>query len=163
MSINIHVNDANLVRAINAAPAAINAALDATVTGITLDAEGGVIAATPVGATGHARQAIAHQFNGSGLMTSGRVFSSDMPIKTASLEHGRRPGKMPPRGPIELWVARKLGIGGPEGRSVAFLIARSIGRRGTKGAHMFSKGADVARASAAKRMPALRAAIGRVL
>lgn len=157
------VNDANLVQAFNAAPAAIGAALEQTVAGITIDAEGGVIAATPVGATGHARQSITHSFSGSGVMVQGRVFSTDVPVKTASLEHGRRPGKMPPRGPIELWVARKTGAQGAELHSIAFLVARAIGRRGTKGAGMFSKGADVARTSAAKRIPALRAAIARVL
>lgn len=163
MSLSVTVNDANLVRAFNTAPAAIGAALDQTVAGITLDAEGGVIAATPVGATGHLRQSITHQFSGSGVMVSGRVFSTDVPIKVASVEHGRRPGAMPPITPIELWVNRKIGISGPEGRSVAFLIARAIGRRGTKGAQMFERGAESARASAAKRMPALRAAIARVI
>lgn len=159
MSIHVTVNDTAVIRAFQDAPSGIDAAADQWVTGVTLDAEGGVIAATPVGATGHARQAITHQFSGSGVMVTGRVFSTDVPIKTASLEHGRRPGKMPPMAPIKLWVARKLG----GDKRVAFLVARAIGRRGTKGAGMFAKGAEVARASAAKRMPALRAAIGRVL
>lgn len=55
-------------------------------------------------------------------------------------EKGRAPGKMPPIAPIELWVRRKLGVNAKESRSVAFLIARAIGRRGTKGAHMAEEG-----------------------
>lgn len=42
------------------------------------------------------------------------------------VEHGRRPGKMPPREPIEYWAQRKLGD-----RSLWFVIARAIARRGT--------------------------------
>ena len=46
---------------------------------------------------------------------------------------GRRPGKMPPKGPIELWVRKVLDV--PEDRvaSATFLIQRKIGRRGTRG------------------------------
>lgn len=60
------------------------------------------------------------------------------------VERGRMPGRQPPTGPIELWVIRKLGIQPPESASVAYLIARSIGRKGTKGAAMFAKGFEVA-------------------
>ena len=49
------------------------------------------------------------------------------------VSRGRRPGKMPPRGPIELWVKRVLDV--PEDRvaSATFLIQRKIGMRGTLG------------------------------
>lgn len=60
------------------------------------------------------------------------------------VEDGRAPGKMPPVEAIEIWVIRKLGIAPPESRGVAFVIARSIGRSGTKGAKMFQKGFDTA-------------------
>jgi len=43
----------------------------------------------------------------------------------------------PPVGPLAFWVEKKLGYTGKEARSVAFLIARAISRRGTKGIHMF--------------------------
>jgi hypothetical protein len=64
------------------------------------------------------------------------------------VEFGRRAGRWPPQGPIELWAVRKLGIPwGPESKSVAFLIARAIGTgtsRGTAntGAHMFQRAWD---------------------
>jgi len=38
-----------------------------------------------------------------------------------------------------------LGYRGPEADAVAFLIARAIGRRGTKGAHMFRDGFEAAK------------------
>lgn len=46
----------------------------------------------------------------------------------------------PPTGPIQFWVEKKLGYSGKEAASVAFLIARAISKRGTKGAHMFEEG-----------------------
>ncbi len=45
------------------------------------------------------------------------------------VEFGRRPGRMPPVAAVERW-ARTRGI-------PPFVLARAIGRRGTKGAHMF--------------------------
>ena len=48
------------------------------------------------------------------------------------VEHGRKPGRFPPRAPIELWVRRKLGVSDDrEVRAVGFLVARAIARRGT--------------------------------
>ena len=59
------------------------------------------------------------------------------PAKYAeSVEFGTRP-HWPPQDPILYWVQHKLGITGPEAVAVAFLIARKISRKGTKGAHMF--------------------------
>jgi len=55
------------------------------------------------------------------------------------LETGTKP-HFPPVAPIQHWVERKLGITGSEARGVAFVIARAISKRGTKGAHMFEKG-----------------------
>jgi len=58
-----------------------------------------------------------------------------------SLEYGTKP-HFPPVDPIQHWVEKKLGISGGATHSVAFLIARAISRRGTKGAHMFEKGTE---------------------
>jgi hypothetical protein len=53
------------------------------------------------------------------------------------MERGRTPGsKMPPVNAIELWVRRKLGITGDESRGAAFVIARSIAKKGIKGVFM---------------------------
>lgn len=62
------------------------------------------------------------------------------------IEFGRKPGKFPPVGPIELWVRRKLGIT-EDSEGVALAIARAIFRRGFSpngdvgkdGARMFEK------------------------
>ena len=50
-----------------------------------------------------------------------------------TLETGRKPGKMPPTEPIQRWMQQR-GINPPDisQKSLAFLIARRIGREGTK-------------------------------
>lgn len=53
------------------------------------------------------------------------------------LELGSKP-HFPPVAPILYWVERKLGLTGSEAKSVAFLIARSISRKGTEAAKMFT-------------------------
>lgn len=53
---------------------------------------------------------------------------------------GRRAGKMPPVAAIADWLRRH---GGDE--SMAFVVARSIGRRGTKGLHFMKRGTDAAK------------------
>lgn len=52
------------------------------------------------------------------------------------VEMGTKP-HFPPIAPIQFWVEKKLHLEGKEAASVAFLIARAISRRGTKGAKMF--------------------------
>jgi len=57
------------------------------------------------------------------------------------VEEGSRP-HWPPWGAgssLYVWVERKLGITGKDTKSVAFLIARSISKKGTKGIHMFER------------------------
>lgn len=46
------------------------------------------------------------------------------------VEAGRKPGKPPPVDAILPWVRRNLNLRGAKARTVAFLIARAIGRRG---------------------------------
>jgi len=56
------------------------------------------------------------------------------------MEVGRKPGRMPPVSAIAYWVRRKqLAETEEEIQTVAFLIARAIGRRGTQGAFMVEK------------------------
>lgn len=97
-----------------------------------------VVKYTPVGATAALRGSISDFMEGTpettlmGHVVHGVLYGD-------VVEVGRQPGKMPPPGAIELWVVRKLGLSGEEATSAAFAIARSIGRRGTRGAHMFRK------------------------
>jgi hypothetical protein len=44
---------------------------------------------------------------------------------------GRRAGKQPPSSALEAWVAFKFKLSGKELKSVAYLVARKIGREGT--------------------------------
>ena len=99
-----------------------------------------VVGRTPVGVTGAARQSIGSFVRGRAPNFEGQVATSI--LYGLPLERGRRPGKQPPTAPIELWVRRKLNVSDAEVSQVAFLIARAIGRRGTKGAEMFAKGFD---------------------
>jgi len=48
------------------------------------------------------------------------------------VEFGRGPGKMPPIDVLTRWVELKLKIKGKAAKAVAFMIARKIGKRGTK-------------------------------
>lgn len=68
------------------------------------------------------------------------------------VEHGRKAGKMPPISNIEEWIKVKPIIPRPFGksqkqipspRSLAYLIARKIGREGTKGTHDLQNASDM--------------------
>ena len=45
---------------------------------------------------------------------------------------GRKPGRQPPSSALEEWVSKKLKVSGKRLKSVAFLVARKIGREGTQ-------------------------------
>ncbi len=47
------------------------------------------------------------------------------------LAKGRKPGSIPPIRQLERWVNLKLGISGPEAKSMAFAIAKKIEKEGT--------------------------------
>lgn len=66
--------------------------------------------------------------NGNDIFAS---LGSPMPYARA-WEYGRPPGKQPPSAPLALWAKRILGVSYKESKSVGFLIARSIGRKGRK-------------------------------
>ena len=96
---------------------------------------------TPVN-TGALRGSETTEVRGRGAEIMGRIFT---PLAYgAAVEHGRKPGKMPSVDAIQYWVERKGIAGDEDPRQVAFLIARAIGRRGTKGAHMFEEGLKTA-------------------
>jgi hypothetical protein len=87
--------------------------------------QGLVQAATPAD-TGLHRGSVFTEVRGTPLELRGVVAS---PLKSMLvLERGRRPGqRMPPLGPIRAWLQRH---GGTEAAKLAFVVARSIGRRG---------------------------------
>jgi len=102
-----------------------------------------IVTRTPVN-TGALRASVMTDVRGQGLDDLIGVVSTPL-IYGLPVEHGRRPGKMPPVDAIRYWVIRKQ-IADEEGaESAAWMIARAIGRRGTKGAHMFEEGLKASR------------------
>ena len=104
---------------------------------------------TPVGATGALRGSVAWEIFGTGFGMTGYAGPSAAVLYGLPVETGRAPGKAPivedtwqavPA--LQLWVVRKLGLSGAEAEKAAYLIARAIGARGTKGAHMVEKAFD---------------------
>lgn len=97
-----------------------------------------VVARTPVGATGNLRLAWGTDVKRGAGIVRGEVVNPlayGLPV-----EKGRKAGKMPPIAPIQLWVTRVLGLSGYEARSAAYVIARAIGKRGTRAANMLKEG-----------------------
>lgn len=95
---------------------------------------------TPEGAGPiHLRDTIFHKIEQRGVSVRGLI--STPASYGESVEMGTRP-HFPPVAPIRFWVEKKLRLAGAEAKSVAFLIARAISKRGTKGAKMFQQGVE---------------------
>lgn len=130
--------DAKGLDALSGAPADLDRALRAMVysAGTLVHAE--IVQRTPVD-LGALRASIRLEVTGFADTLSAHI-STGMQYADA-VEQGRRPGrKPPPVSAILPWVQRNIS-GAEDPESAAFLIARSIGRKGTKGAHMFEEGA----------------------
>ena len=99
-----------------------------------------VVSGTPVGATGNLAQSVFSEFRPE-PMRMVEVIAAGPPadVYAAPVETGTRP-HFPPVNALLLWVKQKFGITDEsEARSVAFLVARKIARRGTQGARMFEQ------------------------
>ena len=102
--------------------------------------EQAVTVRTPVGVSGAAglRGGWSQQVSGTPALQVGELHN---PLDYAwAIEAGRKPGNMPPPDSLLLWVTRKLGVTGQAAKSLAFVIARSIGQKGTKGFFMVRDG-----------------------
>lgn len=113
---------------------------------------------TPSGVSYQLRGSIVSELRGTPEARAQEVSSSMFyaPIQ----EEGRKPGKRPPADALLLWVQRKLGA--PDNaESVAFLIARKIGREGTKGYRMFEQAFEKAVPYFEREAEALGAEIAR--
>lgn len=90
--------------------------------------------ASPVGVYAHLQGAWL-QTTGVDMSATNIVGYSD-PTPTAPYAwyviFGRAPGKMPPIDSLVSWVAKKIAPAPSKLRSVAFLVARKIGRKGMK-------------------------------
>jgi hypothetical protein len=117
--------------------------------------KGNVQSGIPTGASGSTRSSITSQVIsgpgstvGKGGSVVGKVGSSmrSPNISVYVLNAGRKPGgKMPPPGALIKWLG--VGTAGQTLQQTAFLIARSIGRKGTKGLHYFQKGLQASKSS----------------
>lgn len=101
----------------------------------------------PVGVSARLRRSIVSKVSSSVRGVVGSVFSSLTSEKYPEvMEFGRRPGaRMPPPSALERWVRLKLGVPPNRVAGVAFVIARSIARKGIKGRFFMKKGLDASR------------------
>lgn len=137
--IKLKVDLSGVDRLTKAYPQASRDARVSKVTEVLMLLERAIKKETPFGAGPiHLRDTIHNAVSVSGQKVSGIVGT---PLQHGEpVEMGTKP-HFPPIGPIQHWVQTKLHIESEkESRSVAFLIARSISRRGTKGAKMFQTG-----------------------
>jgi hypothetical protein len=83
---------------------------------------------------GHLRRSLSSKVEAVSSVITGRVGSNLDSAYPATMENGRLPGsKMPPPSALERWVELVLGVPEAEAPGVAFVVARSIARKGIKG------------------------------
>jgi hypothetical protein len=96
----------------------------------------------PVGVNSRLRNSIASEVRSpSPGSLVGRVGSTmKREVYPVVMERGRKPGQqMPPSSALERWVRIRLGVPKKQVKSVAFLVARKIGRRGIMGRFFLRK------------------------
>jgi hypothetical protein len=100
--------------------------------------EQNVISRVPI-AVGTLSQSITSRIMGEPTRLMGEVGSPL--IYAPVMEFGRRPGSpMPPSDAIRTWIIRKGIASSDQADGLAFVIARSIGRKGIKARRMFRNG-----------------------
>jgi hypothetical protein len=122
-----------------------------------------IVRRTPVGWSGQLRNAYQVEVRGRGTRHIRGAITNPTKYHDAA-EDGRRAGRPPPVDALIPWVGSKLGIPpGPERESVAFLVARKIGRQGTEGAHQVRDGWEETRHEIRPRLKALGVRIVRTM
>lgn len=137
----------------------IPAALEAAVTEALLYLEREIKSRTPIGVTEVARGSIAADLPVERVGLGNVVGRLGSPVAHVRVVNdGRRPGQpMPPAKALELWVRRKIRHTDAEGNSrplsvaeskrLAFVIARSIGQKGTEPVRMFEEAVEEGQAT----------------
>jgi len=102
---------------------------------------------TPVGVSGNARGAWGYeppQMSGTSppQMTGELRNPLDyvVPLEYGAHWPGGKGHTQPPSAALELWVRRVLEVSAEDAPGVAYVVARSIGRKGLKGVHMLENG-----------------------
>lgn len=145
-----------LAAAFAAAPDLVHQRLNVYMQGATMYLQEEIQERTPTSGHGTLRQSFTSEVRELGDSVVGIVGS---PLSYAvPVELGTRP-HFPPVDAIEDWVNVKLGITGPDGRQVAYAIARKIAARGTKGAFMVQRGFDASRPELERQAQLLLTAI----
>lgn len=92
---------------------------------------------------GALRASITHETTISGRQSFVKIAPSLSGIYPSVMEFGRRPGaKPPPPAALIRWVHLVIAPGESQEARVAYLISRSIGRKGIKGREYMRKGLD---------------------
>jgi len=119
-------------------------------------AVGAIVPLTPVN-LGILRGGVQSDVRGEGADVLGRVFDN-VPY-ALPMETGTKP-IFPPVAALVPWVTRKFGVSGKEARSVAFLVARSIRRKGgLKARKFFGAGWATVKPAVKARYVAAQAAV----
>lgn len=94
----------------------------------------------PVGVSSRLRNSLASEVKSMPGSIVGRVGSTlKGEVYPAVIERGRKPGSMPPSSALVRWVRIRLKVPAKQAKSVAFLVARKIGRRGIMGRFFLRK------------------------
>lgn len=125
------------------APKVIQTGLDRFVTEATMLLLAAVKKYTPQGVLGAqggllgSIQSIPITGKGTPLVKGGVVSAHEY---AEVIEKGRTAGKgMPPMGSLIRWIEVKMGLSPDQAKKIEFVVRRSIGRKGFKGAHMFER------------------------
>lgn len=105
---------------------------------LTVQADARTFAKPHGGDTGELARTIKYEVGGAAGPLGGKVYTNL--DRAVAVEYGRRGGRMPPIQAIAMFLRRH---GGDPRR--AFVVARAIGRHGTKGVFYFKRAADQAR------------------
>ena len=133
--LNVEIRMGNVIERYQKAPGAVTVALNNSLRRMGRKLVPELKSRTPVGATRNLRNKTVFEVYGTGLRQTldvrqsarrGEFFYGEV------VRVGRRPGKRPPSKALETWVIRKLGVSVAQAPGVAFLVARKIGRHGTK-------------------------------
>lgn len=129
--------------------------LTALIREITLRGRNNIVKRTPVGHFGALRGGYSVEVKRANTKHPIGVIANPI-IYHDAVEEGRKAGRPPPTAVLIPWVGSKLGIPpGPKRESVAFLVARKIGRTGTDAQKMVEKGWDDTRKEIKPRLKKL--------